>query len=244
MGVANRDSIAWGCARACRQAGAEIGMTALNAKAEEQVRPLARELDTDFVVPLDVTVPGQTEAVFEAVAQRWGELDFLIHSIAFAPRADLHGRVTDCSRDGFLRAMHVSCWSLIDMARLAEPLMVARGGTIVAMTFYGAEKVVDHYNVMGPVKAALQATVRALAAELGPDGIRVHALSAGPVRTRAASGIGDFDRLYDAALARTPRRTAIGIDDVGDTAAFLVSDGARAMTGGTTYVDGGRHIMA
>ena len=244
VGIANRESIAWGCALACRRAGAEIAVTALNEKAEAHVRPLADEIGSPLLLPLDVTVAGQAEAAFESVRRLWGGLDFLVHAIAFAPRDDLHGRVTDCSRDGFLRAMHVSCWSLIEMARLAEPLMAPGGGAIVTMTFYGADKVVEHYNLMGPVKAALQATVRSLAAELAPGGIRVHAVSAGPVRTRAAGGIGGFDLLHDAAVARAPQRRAIDIEEIGATTAFLVSDAARAMTGDVLYVDGGRHVMA
>jgi enoyl-[acyl-carrier protein] reductase I len=243
VGIANADSVAYGCAAAFRRAGAELAVTYLNARAEPHVRPLADALGASIILPLDVEAPGEMAAAFAAIAERWGRLDFVVHSIAFAPSADLHGRVVDCSTAGFQRAMHVSCYSLIEMARLAEPLLAA-GGTILTMTFYGAEKVVEHYNVMGPVKAALQATVRALAAELGPQGIRVHALSPGPLRTRAASGIGQFDALLADALGRTPRRALVTIDDVGETAAFLVSDAARGLTGNTVFVDGGRHIMA
>lgn len=243
VGIANEDSVAYGCASVLRAAGAELAITYLNAKAEAHVRPLAEGLDAPILLPLDVEVPGQAEAVFATIEKRWGLLDFIVHSIAFAPAGDLHGRVTDCSLAGFQRAMQVSCYSLIELARLGEALLAGRG-TILAMTFYGGEKVVRQYNLMGPVKAALEGTVRSLASELGPRGIRVHALSPGPLRTRAASGIDHFDRLVEDAEARTPQGRLATIEDVGHTAAFLVSDGARALTGNTVFIDGGRHVMA
>ncbi len=243
VGIANADSVAYGCASVMREVGADLAITYLNAKAEPHVRPLAEALGAPIILPLDVEVPGQTAAVFAAITEQWGRLDFVVHSIAFAPANDLQGRVVDCSPQGFQRAMHVSCYSLIEIARLAEPLL-ADGGAILTMTFYGGEKVVEHYNLRGPVKAALQGTVRVLAHELGPKGIRVHALSPGPLRTRAASGIGHFDRLLGDALARTPQRQLATIEDVGHTAAFLVSDAAKALTGNTVFIDGGRHVMA
>ena len=242
-GIANVDSIAWGCAAALRAAGAELAITYLNAKAEPHVRPLAERLESPLILPLDVEVQGQTVAVFDAIARQWETLDFVVHSLAFAPSGDLHGRVVDCSPDGFLRAMRVSCYSLLEMARLAEPLM-PNGGTLLTMTFYGAEKVVRHYNVMGPVKAALQSATSHLAHELGAKGIRVHAVSPGPIRTRAASGIHSFDVLVDDAAARTPGGRLVSIEEVGDVAAFLVSDAARGMNGNVVYVDGGRHAAA
>jgi enoyl-[acyl-carrier protein] reductase I len=242
VGIANADSIAFGCARALRAAGAELAVTYLNQKAESHVRPLAESLDAGIIMALDVEHPGETAAVFAAIKERWGALDFVVHSIAFAPATDLQGRVVDCSAAGFQKAMHVSCYSLIEIARLAEPLMTD-GGTILTMTFYGADKVIKHYNLMGPVKAALQSTVRYLAYELAPQGIRVQALSAGPLRTRAASGIGHFEHLVEDAAERTPQRRLVSIEDVGDTAAFLISDAARSLTGDTIFVDGGRHIM-
>jgi enoyl-[acyl-carrier protein] reductase I len=192
---------------------------------------------------LDVEQPGAIEAVFDAVRERWGRLDFVLHSIAFAPAADLHGRVADSSREGFGRAMDISCHSFARMARLAEPLM-ADGGSLLTMSFHGAAEVVPHYGVMGPVKAALEASVRYLAAELGPRGIRVHAVSPGPIRTRAASGIASFDELIDDARRRAPLAREVEIDDVGSLCAFLVSDAARAITGDVHYVDGGFHIIA
>lgn len=194
-------------------------------------------------MPLDVSVPGQLEAVFDRIKTEWGGLDFLLHSIAFAPREDLHGRVTDCSMEGFDVAMNISCHSFIRMAHLAEPLM-ADGGCLLAVTFYGSERVVDHYNMMGPVKAALESSMRYVAAELGPKRIRAHAISPGPIRTRAASGIDQFDELLEAAAARAPEHHLVDIEDVGNLAAFLVSDAARRITGTIIPVDGGEHLSA
>lgn len=243
VGIANANSIAYGCARVLRGCGAELAVTWLNDKARAHVEPLARELGAPIALPLDVERPGEMDAVFDAIHARWGRLDFVLHSIAFAPAADLHGRVADSSREGFARAIDVSCHSFIRMARLAEPLM-AGGGTLLTMSYLGADAVVPHYGVMGPVKAALESTVRYLATELGPAGIRVHAVSPGPIRTRAASGIPGFDHLIDNARRRAPLAREVDIDDVGGFCAFLVSDAARAITGDVHYVDGGLHIMA
>jgi enoyl-[acyl-carrier protein] reductase I len=243
VGIANADSIAYGCAVKLRAFGAEIAVTYLNEKAEPHVRPLAEQLDADLVMPLNVEIPGQLEAVFERIEKQWGRLDFVIHSIAFAPRDDLHGRVVDCSRDGFLQAMAVSCHSFIAMAHLAEPLM-KNGGTLLTMSYYGADKVVSHYNVMGPVKAALEASTRYLAAELGSKRIRVFAVSPGPLRTRAASGIEAFDELVEAAVARSPGNRLVDIAEVGRVVSFLVGGAASGMTGDTIYVDAGLHVMA
>jgi enoyl-[acyl-carrier protein] reductase I len=242
LGIANAHSIAYGCARAFRAFGAELAITHLNDKAKPYVEPLARALEAPILMPLDVQVEGQLEAVFEAIERRWRRLDFALHSIAFAPRADLHGRVVDCSRQGFLLAMDVSCHSFIRMARLAEPLMT-NGGALFTMSYFGAEKVVENYNLMGPVKAALEASARYLAAELGPKGIRVHAISPGPLKTRAASGIAQFDELLDKAAARAPARRLVTIEDVGLAVAGLATDAARLITGDTIYIDGGYHIM-
>lgn len=242
VGIANEHSIAYGCAKAFHAAGADVAITYLNATAEPYVRPLAEKLASPIIVPCDVREPGQLEAVFGRVRQQWGRLDFLLHSIAYAPKDDLHARVVDCSQAGFLVAMDVSCHSFIRMAKLAEPLM-RDGGCLLTVTFYGAEKVVEHYNLMGPVKAALESAVRYMAAELGPNGIRVHAISPGPLATRAASGIDGFDELLERAAARAPTHHLVTIDDVGAMAACLVSDAARAMTGATAYVDGGYHIV-
>ncbi|MFY1956952.1 enoyl-ACP reductase FabI [Achromobacter xylosoxidans] len=241
-GIANADSIAWGCAKAFRAMGAELAVTYLNDKARPHVEPLARQVDAPLLMPLDLLREGELEAVFERIATEWGGLDFVLHSIAYAPRDDLHGRVTDCSRTGFLTAMDVSCWSFIRMAKLAEPLMPT-GGTLFCMSYYGSQMVVEHYNMMGPVKAALESATRYLAAELGPQGIRVHAISPGPLKTRAASGIAEFDALLDRAQAKAPARSLVSIDDVGEATAWLATDAARRMTGQTLYIDGGYHII-
>ncbi len=242
LGIANEHSIAYGCARAMHADGAELAVTYLNDKAEPHVRPLAEGLDSPLIMACDVTIPGQLEAVYERIAATWGRLDFVLHCIAYAPKADLHGRVVDCSRDGFSLAMDVSVHSFIRMAKLAEPLM-KEGGSLISMTYYGADKVVDFYNLMGPVKAALEATTRYMAAELGTKGIRVNTISPGPLKTRAASGIEHFDDLMDKAAARAPERRLVSIADVGALASFLASDKARSITGDTVYVDAGYHVM-
>ena len=243
VGVANAHSIAAGCAQAFADAGAEIAMTYVNETAKPYVQPVADAVGARLLLPLDVEAEGQMNAVFAAINARWGRLDILVHSIAYCPAKDLHGRVVDCSRAGFAQAMDISVHSLIRMARLAEPLM-AHGGTILTMTYYGGEKVVDHYNIMGPVKAALEGTMRALAVELGPKGIRVNAISPGPLQTRAGSGIAHFDALIDAARSRAPEQNLMTIKDVGDVAVMLASDGMRSVTGDVTYVDGGLHVRA
>lgn len=241
-GIANDNSIAWGCAKAFRAMGAELAVTYLNDKARVHVEPLARQIDADLLLPLDLNQAGQLEAVFARIAAEWGGLDFVLHAIAYAPLADLQGRVTDCSRQGFLTAMDISCWSFIRMAHLAEPLMPG-GGTLFCMSYYGSEMVVEHYNMMGPVKAALESATRYLAAELGPQGIRVHAISPGPLKTRAASGISGFEQLLYKAQEKAPIRSLVDIDDVGEATAWLATDAARRMTGQTLYIDGGYHII-
>ena len=243
VGVANEDSIAFGCASKLRAFGAEIALTYLNDKAKSYVSPLAQQLNATILLPLDVTEPEQIKNVFDEIKNQWGSLDFVIHSIAYAPRDDLHGRLTDCSREGFLQAMQISCHSLIEIAHYAQPLMNT-GGSIITMTYYGAEKVVDHYNVMGPVKAALEATVRYLAKELGEHGIRVFAVSPGPIKTRASSGIADFNGLINMAIQRSPSRRIVDIAEVGRVVGFLVGGGSSGMTGDVIYVDAGLHIMA
>jgi len=242
LGIANEHSIAYGCARAMRADGAELAVTYLNANAEPYVRPLADDLDCSIIMPCNVENSGELEAVYERIGREWGRLDFVLHSIAFAPKKDLHGRVVDCSKDGFALAMDVSVHSFIRMAKLAEPLM-ADGGCLLSMTYYGAEKVVDLYNIMGPVKAALEATARYMAAELGSKGIRVNTISPGPLKTRAASGIDHFDELMEKAAAKAPEHRLVSIDDVGTLASFLVSDQGRSITGDTVYVDAGYHVV-
>jgi enoyl-[acyl-carrier protein] reductase I len=239
--IANEASIAAGCARAFAAAGAALAITYLNDKAQPHVQAVSDAVGCSLLLPCDVRVPGQMEAAFERIAAEWGQLDFLLHSIAFAPKEDLHGRVIDSSAEGFALAMDVSCNSFLRTAHLAEPLMTA-GGCLLTVTFYGSERVVEHYNLMGPVKAALESAVRYTAAELGPKGIRAHAISPGPIRTRAASGIDRFDELLAAAAAVAPDHHLVDVDDVGALAAFLVSDGARRITGTIIPVDGGQHL--
>ena len=243
VGIANDQSIAYGCAKAFREAGAELAVTWLNEKARPYVEPLARELEAPITGALDVAVPGQLEAVFDQVRTRWGRLDILVHSIAFAPLDDLRGGLLDCSAEGFAKAMDISCHSFVRMARLAAPLM-ADGGTMFAMSYLGANRVVPNYNVMGPVKAALEASCRYLAHELGPRRIRVHAISPGPLKTRAASGLKDFELLLNEAAQKAPLGELIDIMDVGWACAYLATPFAHRITGGTVYVDGGSNIVA
>lgn len=243
IGIANEHSIAYGCARAFADAGAELAVTWLNDKARPFVEPLAAALGATITLPLDVQIPGQLEAVIERITREWGRLDFVLHSIAFAPHDDLHGPLVDCSAEGFALAMDVSCHSFIRIAHLARPLMSA-GGSLLTVSYYGADRVVEHYNLMGPVKAALEASVRALAVDLGPERIHVHALSAGPVATRAASGIEHFDELIDAVRVRTPGHRLVDIAQIGRVAAFLAGDGGAPLSGSVTYTDGGFHVTA
>ncbi|QPT41202.1 Enoyl-[acyl-carrier-protein] reductase [NADH] FabI [Oligella ureolytica] len=241
LGISNDNSIAWACARAMHEAGATLGGTWLNDKARPYVEPLLQSVNAEIQLPLEVSNESQLEALFEEVTQRWGKLDFLLHSIAFAPKADLHGRVVDSSLEGFLQAMDISCHSFIRMARLAEPLM-KDGGSLMTMSYLGGQEVVPNYGIMGPVKAALESTVRYLAYELGEQGIRVNVISPGTIMTRAASGIASFDALVEENAQRAPMG-AVDIDDVGPLSVFLASDGSRAITGGNVYVDGGFNIL-
>ena len=243
VGVANDQSIAYGCAKAFRTAGAELAITWLNEKARPHVEPLAKELDATIAAPLDVAAPGQLEAVFDRIRAEWGKFDILVHSIAFAPKEDLQGGLLNCSAEGFAKAMDISCHSFVRMARLATPLM-PEGGTMFAMSYYGASRVVPNYNVMGPVKAALEAACRYLAYELGPSDIRVHAISPGPLKTRAASGLKDFELLLNAAAQKSPIGELVDIMDVGFACAYLATPFARRITGGTVFIDGGANIVA
>lgn len=242
VGIANEASIAFGCAKTFREQGAELAITFQNEKAEPFVRPIAEKLETDIILPLDVREPGQFGQLFDSLRQHWSQIDICLHSIAFCPKQDLQSRVVDCSRNGFVTAMDISVYSFIRMVRQAEPLMAA-GGACMTVSFLGSEKVVEHYNIMGPVKAALEAVTRYMAAELGPKGIRVHALSPGPLKTRAASGIAHFDELLNGAAARAPTHQLATIEDVGAYAAFLASAEAANVTGGIHYIDGGYHIV-
>jgi len=243
VGIANDSSIAYGCARAFHELGADLALSYLNEKARPHVEPLARELGASIFMPLDVSVPGELEALFATIERDWGQLDILVHSIAFAPKEDLQGGLLNCSAEGFAKAMDVSCHSFVRMARLAAPLM-KNGGTMMAMSYHGAAKVVPTYSVMGPVKAALEACCRYLAYELGGQGIRVHAISPGPLKTRAAGGLKDFDLLLTEAAQRAPIGELVDIMDVGFACAYLATPYARRLSGETLYVDGGVNIMA
>jgi enoyl-[acyl-carrier protein] reductase I len=242
FGVANDHSIAWGIAQAFHREGATLGFSYAGPNLEKRVRPLAESLGSDFIEQCDVASDAEIDAVFEKAKERFGKVDILVHAIAFANREDLAGRFVDTSRDGFLLAHNISVYSLIALSRAAMPLMSA-GGSILTLTYYGAEKVVPKYNVMGVAKASLEAAMRYLANDLGPQAIRVNAISAGPIRTLAASGISGFRDYQRSFAGIAPLRKNVTIDDVGETAAFLCSDGAGAITGEVLYVDSGYNIM-
>lgn len=242
VGIANEHSIAYGCAQMLKKAGAELAITYLNDKAKPFVDKVAAELSPSIYLRCDVTHEEDMEALFKEIELKWGHLDILIHSIAYAPKEDLQNPIVECSKSGFLLAMDISCHSFLRMAKLAKPLM-KDGGVMFAMSFYGAEKVVENYNVMGPVKAALESAVRYMAVELGPQKIRVIAISPGPVKTRAASGIGKFDELMIRAREKSPLQTLVDISDVGGMVTFLSSDYAKNITGDVIYIDGGYHIV-
>lgn len=241
VGIANAHSIAYGCAKMLKEAGAELAITYLNEKAKPFVDDVADALQPSIYAPCDVTNPEDLPALFAEITRQWGQLDIVVHSIAFAPKQDLQGPLVDSSKDGFLLAMDISCHSFIRMANLAKPLM-KQGGSLFAMSFYGAEKVVKHYNLMGPVKAALEASVRYMAVELGPHNIRVIALSPGPLKTRAASGLDQFENLLQQAQEKSPLNALADIQDVGAMLAFLASHYAKNITGDTIYIDSGYHI--
>ncbi|MBP0048616.1 enoyl-ACP reductase FabI [Marinobacterium sp. AK62] len=243
LGIANDQSIAFGCADVLQQLGAELCITYLNDKAKPYVAPLAERLEAPLFLPCNVAKSDELEAVFETIESEWGSLDFVVHSIAWSPIEELHGQLLDSSSEGFCKAMDISCHSFIRTARLAKPLM-KQGGTLLTMSYQGAERVVENYNMMGPIKAALDSSVRYLAAELGSEQIRVHSLSPGPMPTRAASGIQAFDRLMQDAIERSPLHQLGTPADVGNMAAFLISDQARAMTGNLVHIDAGHHLMA
>lgn len=242
IGIANDSSIAYGCARMLKAAGVELAITYLNDKVKPYVDPITQELSPAIYLPCDVTKEEDLRSVFAAIEKNWGSLDILVHSIAFAPKEDLQGPVFECSKKGFLIAMDISCHSFIRMAHYAKPLM-KQGGTLFAMSFYGADKVIGHYNMMGPVKAALESSVRYMATELGPHNIRVIALSPGPLKTRAASGLDNFDSLIAQAKEKSPLPTLVDINDVGAMVTFLASNYAKNITGDTIYVDSGYHII-
>ena len=242
MGVANNRSIAWGIAKACVAQGAEVALTYQGEALKKRVEPLAAELGSKLVLPCDVTNAGSMDAVFETLQQTWGGLDFLVHAIAFSDKTELDGRYVDTTEKNFSQTMLVSCFSLTALAQRAEKLMPP-GGSIITLTYYGAEKVMPHYNVMGVAKAALEASVRYLAADLGRNGIRVNAISAGPIKTLAASGISDFRYILKWNEYNSPLRRTVTIEDVGSAGLYLVSDLSRGVTGEVHHVDSGYHVQ-
>lgn len=244
FGIANKRSIAWGIAQALHREGARLALNFQNDRMEDPVRKLAADLPADtFLAPCDVTVPGDIDRYFAALGKEFGPLDGLVHSIAFAKREELGGNFVDTSWEGYQMAQHVSAWSLIGLAKGAAPLMEGRDAGIVCLSYYGAEKVVPNYNVMGVAKAALEASTRYLANDLGPRGVRVNAISAGPIKTVSAMGVADFGSLLDTMAQKSPLRRNVDQADVGNTALFLLSSLARGITGQTIYVDAGYSIM-
>ncbi len=243
FGIANERSLAWSVAKKFQQCGAEIGLVYQGEALERRIRPLAEQVDAKLIIECDVTNNSQVKKTFATVKECWGELDTLVHSIAFANREDLEGRFIDTSKEGFLKAIEISAFSLVNLARHAEPLMTKRDASILTMTYYGAQKVIPNYNVMGVAKATLEASVRYLAFDLGPGKIRVNAISAGPVKTLAAAGIRGFREMLSEAQGKNPLKENISGDDVGEITAFLAGPGGKHITGSTYFVDSGAHIM-
>ncbi|KAA3663882.1 MAG: SDR family NAD(P)-dependent oxidoreductase [Chloroflexi bacterium] len=242
FGIANKNSIAWGIAKSLHAQGAEIGFSYGIPQLERRVRPLAEQLDVTFVEKCDVSSDEEIDEVFAKAADHFGNIDILVHAVAYAVREDLTGRFVDTSRDGFKIALDISAYSLVALAKRAVPLMTD-GGSIISMSYYGAEKAVPHYNVMGVAKAALEASTRYLAADLGPQNIRVNAISAGPIKTLAASGIAGFRKMLNYVGERSPLRRNVNQDEVGKTALWLCSDLSSGVTGEIVYVDAGYHIL-
>lgn len=242
VGLANEHSIAWGCIEAFQAMGAELAITYQNEKTKPHIDALIQKINPAIIMPLDVREPQQMDDLFATITKRWGKLDFLLHSIAFAPKQDLQGRVTDCSAEGFGLAMDISCHSLIRLAKHAEPLM-KDGGSIVTMSYFGANRVISNYNLMGPVKSALESSVRYLARELGEKLIRVNAISPGPVMTRAASGLAHFDALMEKCAQGVPSHQLVTIEQIGEATAFLVSAKSKHITGQVIYVDNGYNVF-
>jgi enoyl-[acyl-carrier protein] reductase I len=242
MGVANNRSIAWGIAQACAREGAELAFTFQGDALKKRVEPLAASLGAKIVLPCDVTNPGSLDQVFDALQRDWGKLDFVVHAIAFSDKDELTGRYVDTSADNFTKTMFISCYSFTAIAQRAETLMTD-GGSLLTLTYFGAEKWMPHYNVMGVAKAALEASVRYMAADLGPKNIRVNAISAGPIKTLAASGIGDFRYILRWNEYNSPLRRTVTIEEVGDSALYLLSRLGRAVTGEILHVDAGYHVV-
>lgn len=242
MGVANDRSIAWGIAKACAAQGAEMAFTYQGAALEKRVRPLAESIGSTLLLPCDVTDAASMDATFAAIEKEWGKLDFVVHAIAYADKEELKGKYVDTSADNFARCMNISVFSFTDVARRARPLMT-EGGSLVTLSYYGAEQVMPHYNVMGVAKAALEASVRYLATDLGPEGIRVNAISAGPIKTLAASGIGDFRLILKWNELNAPLHRNVSIDEVGNSGLYLLSDLSSGVTGEVHHVDSGYHTV-
>lgn len=242
MGVANDRSIAWGIAKACAAHGAEMAFTYQGDALEKRVRPLAESIGSPLLLPCDVTDAASLDATFAAIEQQWGKLDFVVHAIAYADKEELKGKYVDTTPDNFARCMNISVFSFTDVARRARPLM-KDGGSLVTLSYYGAEQVMPHYNVMGVAKAALEASVRYLAADLGPENIRVNAISAGPIKTLAASGIGDFRLILRWNELNAPLHRNVTIDEVGNSGLYLLSDLSTGVTGEVHHVDSGYHTV-
>jgi enoyl-[acyl-carrier protein] reductase I len=242
MGVANERSLAWGIAKAVSAHGAELAFTFQGEALEKRVRPLAETLGSSFVLDCDVSNAASVAAVFMALSERWGRLDFLVHAIAFSDKEELKGKYVDTSRGNFLRTLEISCYSFTDLCRRAAPLMT-NGGSLLTLTYYGAERVMPHYNVMGVAKAALEASVRYIAVDLGGQNIRVNAISAGPIKTLAASGIGDFRYILKWNQYNSPLKRNVSIEDVGGAGLYLLSDLAAGVTGEVHHVDCGYHVV-
>ncbi len=242
VGLANASSIAWGISQAAHAHGAELAFTYLNESLEKRVRPLAESLGSKFVEPCDVNVEGDVPRLLEKIGETYGKIDFVVHSVAFADRKDLDGRFIDTSREGFRTALEVSAYSMVELAKCSEPYLNP-GGSLLALTYYGSQKVIRNYNVMGVAKAALEASIRYLAADLGPQQIRVNAISAGPVKTLSAKGIRDFNDMLRLAAEKAPLRRNIEIMEVGKSAVYLLSDLSSAVTGEIHYVDAGYNLM-
>jgi enoyl-[acyl-carrier protein] reductase I len=242
LGVANHHSLAWGIAKAAAAEGAQLAFSYQSEILEKRVRPLADSVGSDFVLPLNVNQPSEIDAFFQAIEEKWGTLDFLVHGIAFSDKEELRGRFLETSRDNFLNTLDISCYSLISVVQRAEKLMTD-GGSILTLSYYGAEKVVPHYNVMGVAKAALECSVRYLAEDLGKNNIRVNAISAGPIKTLAASGIGDFNYILKWNQYNSPLRRSVTLEDVGGSALYLLSHLSSGVTGEVIHVDSGYHVV-
>ena len=243
MGIANERSIAWGIARLLYKHGAEMAFTYQSAAFEKRVRPLAAEVESDLVIPCDVEISGSQKKLFEHLQQGWGKIDFVVHSLAYSDKDELDGRYVDTTANNFIRTMQISCFSFTETACLSQPLMAENGGSLITLTYYGAERVMPNYNVMGVAKAALEASVRYLATDLGPDNIRVNALSAGPMRTLAGSAIGHARKIFNWSKVNSPLRRSVTLDQLGGAALYFLSELSSGVTGEVHHVDSGYNVV-